>query len=241
MRTLPIFALLCAALGGCATTSAPGPAAPAGWKYSYSRDYDTRNSNQIASAKARVPLEDTVLEGVWNDVGEATIVLIHREGDELRLVVAVGDTRPNIPLTMFEVSNMGNRVSTPEERTRATQALTAWRSGPPTEKNVLLWSLAGKNVSPEIAQGAWADGNAGCETSRYWGNFTLSLHKDKSGAPVVALSVMASKQKFGGGIGGQDFEYSRIMYLEKSAKPIPPSLLEAMKKPEHFCRKTAEN
>ena len=41
---------------------------------------------------------------------------------------SLGDKRPNIPLTMFEVSDMGNRVSTPNERTNATQALTTWRS-----------------------------------------------------------------------------------------------------------------
>ena len=231
MRGLSL-SLVGMAVGGCATssggTSAAGATTPAGagatWKVKYSTDYDTRNGNMVSSTLA--PLDDEMLEGVWNDASDSTIALLHREGEELRLLVAVGDTRSDIPLTMFEVTDMGNHLPDDQARARAKQALTTWRTGPPTEKNRFLWTLAGKHVTPDTAQGSWSDGNAGCETGTYWGNFTLRLQKDKNRAPVLMLSVMASTKKFGGGIGGQTFDYSRIMYFEKSAKPIPPSLLE---------------
>jgi hypothetical protein len=226
MRKNALFAVACSLFLGCAATTAAGGG-----------NYDARNNNMITSKRG--PINDQELVGVWNDVAEATIALVHREGEELRMIVAVGDIRPNIPLTMFEVTDMGNRLSTPEERAKAKEALTTWRSGAPTPKDRYLWALAGKNVGVDVAQGAWADGNAGCETSSYWGNFTAFLQKDKNGAPVLMLTVMASKKKFGGGVGGQDFEFSRIMYFEKSAKPIPPALLDQLKKSENFCRKTA--
>jgi hypothetical protein len=199
--------------------------------------YDEINSQMISSK--RVPLDFAVLEGVWNDASESTVALVHREGNELRLVIAVGDIRPNIPLTMFEVTDMGNHLPGPETRVRATEALTTWRSGVETPKDRYLWVLAGKNVGPDLDQGSWADGNKGCENTSYWGNYTLIQQQAPNGSPVLLVSVMASKKKFGGGIGGQDWDFSRSMYFRKSEKPIPPSILEHMKVAENFCRKTA--
>ena len=201
-------------------------------------EYDSMNSNMVNSVRG--PLDFATLEGVWNDASESTIALVHREGNELRLVISVGDTRPNIPLTMFEVTDMGNHLPGPEDRTRATKMLTNWRTGVPTDEAGYLWVLAGKNVGADVDQGSWADGTKGCETSSYWGNYTLFQQKAPNGKPVLMVSLMASKTKFGGGIGGQDFDFSRIMYFMKSTKPIPPAILEHMKVAENFCRKTAE-
>jgi hypothetical protein len=221
--------------GGCASASAV-----AGNKTATTMtaaEFDSMNSNMVSSVRG--PLDFATLEGVWNDASESTVALVHREGTELRLVIAVGDTRPNIPLTMFEVTDMGNHLPGPEDRARATRALTTWRSGVETEKNAYLWVLAGKNVGKDVDQGSWADGNKGCENTSYWGNYTLFQQKAPNGTPVLMVSLMASKQKFGGGMGGQDFEFSRIMYFMKSKKPIPPAILERMTVAENFCRKTA--
>jgi hypothetical protein len=224
-----ILAAVCSSTLACSTTKTAGGTSTAG--------YDEMNMNMVSSKRG--PLDFAVLEGVWNDASEATVALVHREGNELRLVIAVGDTRPNIPLTMFEVTDMGNHLPGPAERARATSALTTWRSGKETEPNRYLWVLAGKNVGADLDQGTWADGNQGCETSKYWGNYTLFQQKAPNGDPVLMVSVMASPAKFGGGMGGQDFSFSRIMYFMKSKKPIPPSILEHMKTAENFCRKTA--
>ena len=245
MNKRAILAICCSTVCGCATgngaTTTGGDTTSAAnsirAKYSYSSDYDTRNSNQISSK--HIPLDDQHLVGVWNDASDSTIALVHREGEELRAVIAVGDIRPNIPLTEFEASDMGNHLTTPEDRARATHALTSWKNGQPTEKDVYLWALAGKNTDTMWAAGSWADANAGCATSPYWGNFTARLQRDPTGAPVLVVSVMASTKSFGNGVGGQTFDFARIMYFEKSTKPIPPNLLELLKQSDNFCRKTA--
>lgn len=193
---------------------------------------------QTLMGAKQVPL-DAQIEGVWNDASESAIALVHREGDELRVLVALGDMRSNIPLTSFEVTDMGNHLPGPAERARAAEALKTWRDGSATPHDRFLFALAGKNdAAGKSAAGSWNEGNAPC-ASGVWGSFVFEQRADKNGAPVLMIHIYATKQKWGDA-GGEDFEFARTVYLEKSTKPIPPSILENLKKTENFCRKTAE-
>lgn len=196
-------------------------------------DYDKTVSKLMTSQKVEV---DDQVEGVWNDASESAIAVVHREGDELRVLVALGDTRANIPLTSFEVTSMGNHLPGAEERQRAAEALKTWRDGNPTPADRYLFAGAGKFV-PAAVNGSWSEGNRDCNTSR-WGNFYLQQNLDSDKKPVLLMSIYATKEKIEG-MGGQTFEFGRIIYFGKSDKPIPPSILEKLQKADNFCRKTA--
>ena len=198
-------------------------------------NYDTRAQLMVNSKPA--PLDDTLLEGVWNDWSDSAIALVHKEGEEYRILVAVGDTRPNIPLTTFEATNMGNPLPDDNARARATEALKSWKNGVPTSKDRFLFALVGTK-SGEGVSGSWSDGNGECGTDR-WGNFYFSLKQDKNGAPVIYMSVYATAKKLGGGLGGQTFEFGRFIYFGKAKNPIPPSMLEKLQATDNFCRRTA--
>lgn len=202
-----------------------------------SRSYDQRA--QLMVGAKPTPMDDALLEGVWNDWSDSAIAIVHKEGDEYRLLVAVGDTRPNIPLTTFEATNMGNPLPTPEARTRATEALKTWRAGDPTGDNRFLFAMAGKSDGAQGISGSWTEGNSECTVPR-WGNFYFRMNKDAAGSPVLYFSIYATAKHPGPGLGGQTYEFGRYIYFGKAAQPIPPSILEEMQKTESFCRRTAE-
>jgi len=218
-----LLVLMCAVAGGCATTGGAG-------------NYDQRAQLMVGSKKG--PMNDAEIEGVWNDWSDSSIVIVHREGDEVRLLLAVGDTRPNIPLTTFEATNMGNPLPTPDARERAKTALKTWKDGGATPADRFLFSMTGKRTGDQVT-GSWSDANAECG-SPHWGNFYFQVNRDKNNAPVIYMSVYATAKKIGGGMGGQSYEFGRFIYFGKAVNATPPSLLEKLQKSDNFCRRTAE-
>lgn len=220
---------ICVAGVGCASGGGGGGATT-------SSNYDKRVQAMIGSTKG--PLDEAALEGVWNDSSDSAIAIVHKEGDEYRLLLAIGDTRPNIPLTTFEATNMGNPLPDDQARARATEALKSWKNGTPTPKDRFLFAMSGKKNGDSIV-GSWSDGNGEC-SSDHWGNFYFQMNRSKEGEPVLYMSVYATAKKIGPGMGGQKFEFGRYIYFGKAKNPAPPSILENLQKTENFCRKTAE-
>lgn len=185
------------------------------------------------------PLDDAVLEGIWNHPSRALIAVVHKEGDEYRLAVAVGDMRKELPLGEIQVEEHGP-MPDDAARARAIGAIEGWESGKAVGgADSALFVLAGKATKDgQSAMGTWGTGADPC--SGLWGNFYFHLARDTDGDPVLFLRIFATTEKMEGGIGGQGYDYDRMIWLTRSDNPIKPSVLDKLKNADNFCRKTAE-
>lgn len=197
------------------------------------------NDKLLRLAQATKTNLDPQAQGVWMDPAGAVIALVHKEGDEYRILLAAGDTRATIPQNDHMANALGAMPGA-EHTKRAADALDAWGAMTgDVPRDRFVFAMAGsRQEGHQNVVGTFVEGRGACR-ERKWGNFYMHTATDADGDATLFFSIYATKKQIGGGLGGQNREFTRRYILMKRPKPIKPSVLDALRKADNFCRKTA--